>query len=133
MSASAQSTVAQPAGKGKPGEPQAPKGVAAPKGPADPDAHFRLDEHERLLSELGKNLSPEVVAGVVHGAVSALHVTMQADTEKLLKAVREDMQTDRDVVAAVRELITVLKTPVTRTTTLQLPSGPVTVTTTETR
>lgn len=89
---------------GKPGEPQ-----SAPKGPADPEAHFRLDEHERQLHQMGQDLSPQSIAAVVHGAVSALHVTMQAETEKLLKAVREDVETDKSVVAAIGELCTDMK------------------------
>jgi hypothetical protein len=88
-------------------KPLTPKPAAT--GPADPEAHFRLDEHERQLHEIGKNLTPEAVAGVVHGAVAALHVTMQAETEKLLKAVREDVETDKSVVAAIGELCTDLK------------------------
>lgn len=84
------------------------------KAPADPakdaqDLHFRLDEHERQLHEMGKTLTPEAVAGVVHGAVAALHVSMQAQTEKLLTAVREDVQTDKSVVAAIATLVTEMR------------------------
>lgn len=100
---------------------------------ASEDLHFRLDEHERVLDQIGQAIKPECIAAVVQGAVAALHASMQAQTEKLLSAVREDVQTDKDVVAAVCELIETMKRPVRRTTTLNLPSGPVTVTTEESR
>lgn len=93
-------------------KPAEPAQKAAPKDPAE-EAHFRLDEHERKLGELGKTLTPEVIAGVVHGAVAALHVTMQAETEKLLKAVREDVETDKSVVAAIGQLCTQIAALVT--------------------
>lgn len=109
VSTSAQSTVARPAGNAKPGESPSPKTSATPKGPADPEAHFRLDEHERQLHEMGQNLTPDKVAAVVHGAVAALHVTMQAETEKLLKAVREDVETDKSVVGAIGTLVTEMR------------------------
>lgn len=100
----------------------------------DPEnLHFRLDEHERVLDQIGQAIKPECIAALVQGAVAALHSSMQAETEKLLKAVREDVQTDKDVVAAVKELVECLRRPVTRVTTLDLPSGPVTIRTTESR
>jgi hypothetical protein len=75
----------------------------------DEEAHWRLDEHQRQIDELKKHISPEHIAGLAHGAVAALHVSMQAETEKLLKAVREDVDTDRSVVAAIGELVAVIK------------------------
>lgn len=111
------------------------------KPPPDPnDLDWRLDEHERQLHQIEEGLKPEHVAAIAQGAVAALHLSMQAETEKLLKAVREDVHTDQEVVAAMRELCADIKSlilclgaPVTRRSTMDLPSGPVTVTTTETR
>src|SRR5580658_10502002 len=79
--------------------------VAGAQGADIDNAHFRLDEHQRQIEQLQEGMKPEHVAAVAHGAVAALHVSMQAETEKLLKAVREDVETDKSVVAAIGKLI----------------------------
>jgi hypothetical protein len=75
----------------------------------DEDAHWRLDEHQRQLDAMKAQMSPEHIAGVAHGAVAALHMSMQAETEKLLKAVREDVDTDKAVVHAIGELVAAIR------------------------
>jgi hypothetical protein len=96
----------------RPGEPSAAADGApgaGGQGPVDEEAHFRLDEHQRQLDELKAHTSPEHVAGMVQGATAALHTSMQAETEKLLKAVREDVDTDKAVVKAIGELVAVIR------------------------
>jgi hypothetical protein len=112
--------------------------------PADEEAHFRIDEHERRLSGIESALKPEVVSALVHGAMAALAGEMQnnlnSQMQQLVKVVREDVATDKGVIEEVRklvgavgELVRVLKAPVTRTSTVHLPSGPVSMTATERR
>lgn len=50
-----------------------------------------------------------MIAAVVHGAVAALAASMQAETSKLLKSIKEDVDTDKLVVAAIGELVAELK------------------------
>lgn len=107
----------------------------ADKPKVDPveEAHFRLDEHERKLDAIGKALTPETVAALVHGAVAAVEVSMKARFDELLEALHEDSKSDREVVGALRELIETLRMPTTRTAHLDLPSGPATMTVRESR
>lgn len=100
------------------------------------DLHFRLDEHERALSGIGKAMSPEIVGALVSGAVEALHAAMKAEihtlrtsqaseTEKLMQAITADAETDRAVIASIERLIEAMNRPTTKTGTLDLPSGEV--------
>lgn len=98
------------------------------------DAHWRMDEHERALDEIKRGLSPEVVAAIVQGAVSVLHTKLMetvqqkyTDMEKLLEGFRGEVSDNKELACAVRELVAKLG-PKTKTATLNLPSGPVTVT-----
>jgi len=95
------------------------------------DAHFRLDESERRLDTLEKTIAPEMLAELVKRAAQIMFDGMKMEQAKLLTAVREDTETDRAVVQAIRELIEELRRPKERRSTVQLPSGEVSVTTHE--
>lgn len=97
------------------------------------DAHGRMDDQDKRLQKIEAGMTPEVVTGIVQGAMAVLQSALQADNTRLMKKLTEDVEADRDLVQAVRELIDVLKTPVTRTSTINLPSGPVTLITKEGR
>jgi hypothetical protein len=127
------------------------------------EAHFRIDEHERALSDIKRALTPDNVAAVAHGAVAMLthelekrlKEQMEAQFSQLIKAVRADVETDRMVseglkelvaqlkeqavqetdteedkalLTEIRELIRTLRTPITRTATVELPNGHATMT-----
>jgi hypothetical protein len=96
-------------------------------------AHFRIDDIERSLTSVHAAIKPEVIAALVQGVVSTLEIKMQGETERLLKAVREDVTTDQEIIKELRELVAVLKAPITRTSTIELPTGPVSMTVTEHR
>ena len=121
---------------GQKAKPPAQASTAPAGGVVDEEAHFRIDEIERQQAEFAEAIDPNLIAGVVRGAVAAMHADteskvsgmMQAQTERLLEAVNKDAALDREVIASIRELIDTLKQPVTRTTTINLPSGPVTMT-----
>jgi len=83
-----------------------PTAGGAPSEPGDlTDAHLRLDEHERRLGELERNVHPDHVGSVVHGAVAGLHASIQSELAKVLKAQLKDIETDAAVVAAIKELV----------------------------
>ena len=71
------------------------------------EAHFRIDEHERKFTELGK--AADAVPAMVHGGVAALEASMQAKLDKIIAAQAEDIETDRAVVKAIGELVEQLK------------------------
>jgi hypothetical protein len=104
------------------------------------DAHFRIDEHERKLESIGKALTPETVAALVQGAVAALQATTDAKLERILTAQTDDAAADKEVAAKISaligkidELIATLRSPITRTATISLPSGPANMTVRESR
>ena len=84
------------------------------------DAHFRIDELVREMDKLKRNITPDHIAGIVDGCVSNY-------IDRLPKA------DNHTVVAATRDLLEALYTPAVRTSTVELPSGPVKMTTHETR
>jgi hypothetical protein len=103
-------------------------------------AHYRADDHERRIGEL-KGMADKLPA-MVHGAVEALHAGMKAemahrdeDFKALLSELREfiavqkaDAMKDAQVVERLDRLIEVLGAPSVRESTINLPSGPVTMT-----
>lgn len=97
------------------------------------DPHWRIDEQERRLGAIEEALTPEMVAAVVAGAVAALKAQMQTETQALLKAVTQDRAGDGELIAAVKELVQTLRAPITRVSTINLPSGPVSMTVNESR
>lgn len=104
-----------------------PSSQGAPPGPVDEEAHFRIDEQARRLQQLEQATSPEVVAAIVTGVVTAVQAQMRSEGERIMKAVNAGSEGERAVVAALRELIDTLRTPVERTSTINLPSGQVTM------
>jgi hypothetical protein len=96
-----------PNGPGPGSQPGIPG--ASPPPAADDDTPWRLDDHQRRLESIEKATHPEHVAGLVHGAVAAVHASLQQEIQKLLEATRKDIQADTDVVSAIRELIEELK------------------------
>lgn len=106
------------------------------------EAHFRIDEHERKLSEIGK--IAEGIPALIHGGVATLQAGMDAAMDsklaKLIAAQAQDVETDRAVVERldrliekISALIEVMRAPTTRAATINLPSGPVTMTVREAR
>jgi hypothetical protein len=100
-----------------------------PKDPLE-DVHFRLDELHRMLAA---QPSTDHIAGIAAGVTAAALERIEAQLVAMKTATDEDVRTDREIIQSVRDLIEQLKKPVTRTTTVNLPSGPVTMTTTEKR
>ncbi len=108
------------------------------------DAHFRLDDNERSIAQLKKLSSPEARAGELSGAAAMIHASVD---EKIAKATQRDAEADARVAQLLEKLIEcmyeqgermdrlieVLLTPSTRVSTVELPSGPVSMRTTETR
>jgi hypothetical protein len=84
------------------------------------DMHFRLDEIERKVDALAAQLTPSHIAAHINGMASQLLAGNKIDQSSAL-------------VLAIRELIEVEKKPVTRTGTVDLPSGTVRMTVTEQR
>jgi hypothetical protein len=72
----------------------------------------------------------ETVKHQVHESIST---SLQKETERLLVAMQEDVQTDREIVVAIRELVQALRAPIQRTCTLHLSTGPVAITVHEQR
>jgi|SRR5271170_1314640 len=107
--------------------------MATPAKKPDPleEAHFRIDEHERRLADLDK--AREEMPAHVQGGIAALHAAFKAEIGQLVIEQRKDVESDHAVVAKLDELIATLNKPVTRTCTINLPSGPVTMTVREER
>jgi uncharacterized protein (DUF342 family) len=115
------------------------------RAPLDEEAHFRIDEHEREIQGI-KRAHGEIPA-MVRGGVEALHASFESQIGKLIASQKEDVDTDREVVekledlteriaelcADIKALVKVLQAPTTRTATLQLPSGPASMTVKESR
>jgi len=114
--------------------------------PIDPveDLHFRQDETERAIAALAMSSKPETIVSVVQGAVCAMQAQLQNDIvsngQKLLDAFARDAATDESVAAKLDlvaekldALVSMLAKPVKRVCTVEMPSGPVTMTVTETR
>jgi uncharacterized protein (AIM24 family) len=108
------------------------------------DLHFRQDEIERALAALALSSKPETIVSVVQGAVCAMQAQLQNDIvsngQKLLDAFARDATTDESVAAKLDvvadkldALVSMLAKPVKRVCTVEMPSGPVTMTVTETR
>jgi hypothetical protein len=89
-------------------------------------AHFRIDELSRQNTELRKWADPAHLAGVAHGAVMEVHNKFPKDAASLILAIYEN-------TAAVQALVKVLSAPVTRESTINLPSGPVHMSVRETK
>ena len=86
----------------------------ASKGAHDEEAHKRIDELEKTLAEL-----PEKLLAVV--------------MPHILSAIPRPVNLEELLATALRELVIALRAPTVRTGTVELPSGPVTLTTTEMR
>lgn len=111
------------------------------------------------MAQIEENVGPDVIAGLVRGAAAAFHTgledrvrsAMDSQTERLLAAVKQDIETDRGIISALAELVAQLRTapktpdlmpvlsemrallqhltaPRSRTGTIDLPSGPVKLT-----
>ena|SRR5882762_9256360 len=100
----------------------------AEKPKADPveEAHFRIDEILRELIEFRRWASPDHLAGIAHGAVMEVHNRFPKDAASLVAALHES-------TAALNRLIEILSTPTVREATINLPSGPATMTVSESR
>ena len=94
------------------------------------EVHFRLDELHRMFAS---QPTADHIAGIASGVCAAALERIQMQLMQMQAATDEDVKTDREIIQSVRELIEQMKKPVTRTTTVNLPSGPVTMTTTEKR
>jgi hypothetical protein len=90
------------------------------KGKELEELHFRIDDLVRDVERLKRMVTPEHVAGVVHGAVMEY-------IDKLPK------DANHSVVAAVQQLVEVLSTPTVRSATINLPSGEAKMTVSESR
>lgn len=81
------------------------------------DAHARMDEHEKRLTKAESGMSPEIIAGILQGAVGALFAQMKAEIDRAMKAPREDPQAAKllegmaQMTACMTELIGLLKEP----------------------
>ena len=111
----------------------------AKKDPVE-SAHFRIDEHERQIGSMKETLSPVAIAAMVRGALAEQQLSLEAKLERIIAAQAKDMETDKAVVGKITELCEELKaltvallSPMTRTSTINLPSGPVTMTVKEQR
>jgi len=100
------------------------------KPPVDEDAHFRIDELERKMAAVPNS---DHIAGVVSGAVNAKIEEMRKDIAEFKAGVEGRVQSANELTLALKELVETLKTPVERTSTVHLPSGPVSLTTHEHR
>ena len=115
------------------------------------DAHFRIDEHQRKLDAIEKNIAPEVMGAHVQGAATMILAQVRAEHDKRdaeaaksqaedAEADKEVAQTNREVVArldmlieAIHALVRGMGVSCERVSTIDLPSGRVTVTTKETK
>lgn len=105
--------------------------------PIDEEAHFRIDEMERRMASVP---STEHIAGIAGGAVSVMLEEIRRELGELRAEKSEDVKADRELtrsnqelVGKIGELIEAMKAPKVRTSTVNLPSGPVTMTTKESR
>jgi hypothetical protein len=96
------------------------------KKPIDEEAHWRIDEHERRLSEIP---SLEHIQAAFTGMLSMCMEEIKREIGKSVSATKVDSTADKELTTAVKELIELLKAPRKRTLTANLPSGPITVTT----
>jgi hypothetical protein len=97
------------------------------------DLHFRQDEIERALAALALSSKPETIVSVVQGAVCAMQAQLQNDivsNGQKLESVAAKLDLLADKLDA---LVSMLAKPVKRVCTVEMPSGPVTMTVTETR
>ena len=83
------------------------------------EAHFRIDEQERRLAAMPDSAAQLGQLLNAFEKVLQLHVELLQSTQALMKS-------NQTVIDAI-------KAPATRTSTVNLPSGPVTMTTHETR
>lgn len=126
------------------------------------EAHFRVDEHERVLTQLEKVIGVPVEKRertASQDPVEDVHLRVDEQERRIkgleqmfapenlallvpmiLKAMGEEAKADQAVATKLETLIgkfetlvSVLLTPTTRTATLELPSGPALMTVKETR
>jgi hypothetical protein len=96
-------------------------------------AHERIDKLEKKSGS--EDLSAEI-ARQVKVAIAVLQEDAakdKAEMQKLIDAVVADKETDRELIATIRELIAALKAPLKRESTMELPTGTVTMRTIESR
>jgi hypothetical protein len=90
------------------------------------EAHFRIDELVRENTKLKQMVSVEHITGVAHGAAADYADRLQVGNSAVVAKIEL-------LVEEIRQLIATLSTPAVRTATLELPSGPATMTVTEKR
>lgn len=115
-----------------------------PKAPVDAEAHFRIDEQERRLSEIGKATSPEAIQALISGVQAALQASSRADVEELRRQVMASQSDSKAMLQVVDllgsflakqdalnskmdQLLSTLSSPREREVTAHLPSGPITM------
>jgi hypothetical protein len=94
----------------------------APKLDPVEQAHFRIDELVRENAELKRQVSVEHIAGVAHGAAADYLDRNKVGNTALIAKMEE-------LIATMQMLLE----PTTRTSTINLPSGPVTMVVNERR
>lgn len=76
-------------------------------------------------------------AAALHQVTESIHESVskfvQREVDRVIEALAQDVRTDREVAGAIRQLVEMLSKPVHRTCTLQLSTGPVTLTVLEQR
>lgn len=104
------------------------------------DAHMRIDEIDRVLMAVRDAIKPEVLAALLAAAMGTVDIQRRCDKEEILAAITRDLAADAKVAESnaelitwVRELVKVMCMPVTRTSRINLPTGPVELTVRETR
>jgi hypothetical protein len=102
--------------------------------PIDEEAHFRIDEMERKFATIPPMDSIQAAfTGMLAMALEEMRRVVEKGTATQPTAAVADIQADKELTVAVRELIACLKGPNSRTVIAQLPSGPVSMTINETR
>jgi hypothetical protein len=97
------------------------------------DVHFRIDEAERKIAEISTATNPKMLENMLRGFLAALQAEGKAEKEAD-RAEREALRRDNESLRGeIRELRELLMKPTTRIGTVELPSGPVTMTITEKR
>jgi hypothetical protein len=90
--------------------------------------HFRIDDLCRDLVTVKRLLTPEHLVGAVRGVIAEYVSNLPRDGNLTLIARIDNLIAKQDdLIAKQTELIAVLRSPVTRTCTVDLPSGPVTM------